>query len=80
MTLVGANVSDMKIYSSRPGIASVTSMGDGKCRVTALSEGETYIMFEVWRDGILVNHASVKITVSNSSTPYGESNRVASLF
>ena len=80
MTLVGANVSDMKIYSSRPGIASVTSMGDGKYRVTALSEGETYIMFEVWRDGILVNHASVKITVSNSSTPYGESNRVASLF
>ena len=80
MTLVGADTSDMRIYSSRPDVADVVSIGTGKYRVTARSEGETYIMFEVWRNGVMLNHASVKITVMNEVIPHGESNRAASLF
>ena len=80
MTLVGASVLDMKIYSSRSGIASVQPVGDGKYRVTGLSDGVTYIMFEVYRNGIMVNHASVKVTVENGAIAHGESNRAASLF
>lgn len=80
MTLVGADVSEMQIYSSRPDVAEVTSIGDGKYRVTALGEGETYIMFEVWRNGVMLNHASVKVTIADGAAASGEVNRVASLF
>lgn len=80
MTLVGASVLDMKIYSSRSGIASVQPVGDGKYRVTGLSDGVTYIMFEVYRNGIMVNHTSVKVTVENGAIAHGESNRAVSLF
>ena len=80
MTLVGADVSEMRIYSSRPEVAEVTSIGSGKYRVTALGEGETYIMFEVWRNGVMLNHASVKVTIADGAAASGEANRIASLF
>lgn len=80
MTLVGADVSEMRIYSSRSGVADIASIGGGKYRVTAIGPGETYIMFEVWRDGVMLSHASVKITVAEGAVPSGESNRAASLF
>ena len=80
MLLLGANTGQMEIYSSRPGIASVKPIGNGKYRVTGISEGETFIMFKVYRDGIKMNHASVKVTVKEKSSPFGTSNKAASLF
>lgn len=80
MTLLGASVSDVKVYSSRDGIATVTALGDGKYRITGVNPGDTYIMFEVYRDGVLVNHASVKVTIAEGAAAQGTSNRFASFF
>lgn len=79
-TLEGASENELRVYSSQPGVASVEAIGGGKYRVTGLADGQTYIMFEVWRDGVMLNHASVKVTIADGVTAYGESNREASIF
>lgn len=79
-TLEGASENELRVYSSQPGVASVEAIGGGKYRVTGLADGQTYIMFEVWRDGVMLNHASVKVTIADGVVAYGESNREASIF
>ncbi len=79
-TLEGASENELRVYSSQPGVASVEAIGGGKYRVTGLADGQTYIMFEVWRNGVMLNHASVKVTIADGVTAYGESNREASIF
>ena len=81
-TLKGASLQNMKVYSSRDGIASVTPVpGTDKYRIRALRDGVTYIMFVVNNaDGLELNHASVKIIVQSGVRPHGESNSTASIF
>ena len=79
--LTGADPNRMKVYVSRTGIASVQKLSEEKYRVTALAEGEAYLMFEVYSaSGRQLNHASVKITVAPGVTPGGESNSIPSVF
>ena len=80
MTLTGASTSTLRVYSSRPSIATVQALGSGKYRVTGLKNGQTYIVFEVLKNGKAVTHASVKVRVSDGVRPHGVSNRSASLF
>ncbi len=80
MTLQAATPDEVRVYSSRENVASVASIGGGKFRVTALADGETYIMFEVWRNGEMLTHASVKVTVAEGAAASGVSNRAASVF
>lgn len=76
---VGPNTT-MRVYSSRNGVARVERR-NGKYRVTGLTAGQTYIMFEIYDlNGNLINHASVKIVVDNTAVPGGLSNRACSLF
>ena len=79
VTLIGAEEHEMRIYSSQPA-ASVVPIGGRKYRITGLAEGETFIMFEVWRNGKLLTHASTKITVQEGVRPHGEKNYAASIF
>ena len=80
MTLQAATPDEVRVYSSRENVASVASIGGGKFRITALADGETYIMFEVWRNGEMLTHASVKVTVAEGAAASGVSNRAASVF
>ena len=80
MTLQAATPDEVRVYSSRENVASVADIGGGKFRVTALADGETYIMFEVWRNGEMLTHASVKVTVAEGAAASGVSNRAASVF
>ncbi len=79
VTLIGAKEHEMRVYSSQPA-ASVVPIGERKYRITGLAEGETFIMFEVWRDGVMLNHVSVKRIVRDGAIPHGKSNRAASVF
>lgn len=80
-TLTGADPKNMRVYSSRTGIASVRQLPNGNWRVTGIADGVSYIMFEVYdTSGRQLNHASVKITVETGAIPHGESNSSPSVF
>ncbi|WP_101696756.1 SH3 domain-containing protein [Clostridium minihomine] len=72
---MGLTQKDVKVYSSRTGIATVAQVpGTDKYRVTGRSEGVCYIMAEV-----AGRHASIKITVQKGVKPAGESARSITL-
>lgn len=72
---MGLTQADVKVYSSRTGIAAVTRVaGTDKYRVTAKGEGVCYVVAEV--AGV---HASIKITVQKGVKAWGESTRSISL-
>lgn len=67
----GLNQKDLKVTSSRTGIATVAQVpGTDKYRITAVGEGTCYIIAEIY--GV---HASIKVTVQNGATPGGSSER-----
>ncbi len=55
---------------SRDAIASLTSLGEGKYRITARNEGVTYVMAKVTVNGVEYG-ASVKVEVANGATASG---------
>lgn len=66
---------DVKVWSSRDGIAKVTRVsGTGKYRITGVKAGVTYITSEI--KGV---HASIKVTVENGIKPHGVTNWTTSL-
>ena len=66
---------DVKVWSSRDGIAKVTRVaGTGKYRITGLKAGVTYITSEI--KGV---HASIQVTVENGVKPHGVTNWTTSL-
>lgn len=72
---MGLTQADVKVYSSRTGIATVTRIaGSDKYRVTAKGEGECYVIAEV--AGV---HASIKITVKKGVKAGGVAARSISL-
>ena len=71
----GLNQEDLKVTSSRTGIATVAQIpGTDKYRVTAVGEGSCYIVAEIY--GV---HASIQITVQNGASPSGSSERSVSV-
>lgn len=79
--LLCQNNETLKVYSSQPGVATVEKLPNGNYRVTGKAPGETFIMFEVYSaSGQLINHASVKVTISSGAANSGTANRAASLF
>ena len=82
---IGYDFKDMgctlKVYSSRPEIASVEQLPNGNYRVTGLSNGTTFIMFEIYdTNGMLVNHASTRIVIADVDQGSGIKNTAASIF
>ena len=77
-----ANTKTLKVYSSRENIATVHKLPNGNYRVTGVSPspGPVYIMLEVWDNGVLLNHYSVQVEVTNGISPYGQSARKRSYF
>lgn len=77
----GLNAKTMKVYSSRDSIAKVVLLPNGNYRITGVKPGETYFMVEIYdTNGVLMNHASVKITIAQGQTASGVSNRKVSLY
>ena len=61
---------EVKVWSSRDGIAKVTPIaGTGKYRITGLKPGTTYITSEI--KGV---HASIQVTVETGAKPHGVTN------
>lgn len=71
---------ELRVYSSRDGVAGVHKLPNGNYRVTGKSEGTSYIMLEVWDNGKMLNHYSVRISVQKGMWPYGQSARKRSYF
>lgn len=66
---------DVKVWSSRDGIAKVTRIaGTGKYRITGLKAGVTYITSEIKEV-----HASIKVTVEKGAKPHGVTSWTTSL-
>ena len=79
--LQGYDPKNLKVYSSREHIAKVERLDNGRYRITGLSSGVTYIMFEVYdASGALLTHASVRVTVAEGAQARGEKNFEASTF
>ena len=71
----------VKVHSSRDSIAKVTKLANGNYRITGLKQSVSYVIFEIYdKNGKLLNHASVKITVANGVKPHGEAVRAKSVF
>lgn len=69
VTVDGVDV-EPEVSISRDAIASLTSLGDGKYRITARNEGVTYVMAKVTVNGVEYG-ASVKVEVANGATASG---------
>lgn len=71
----GLTQANVKVYSSRDGIAKVARVPNtDKYRVTGLAEGVTYVTSEI--NGV---HASIKVTVQKGVKQYGEATRSVSI-
>ncbi len=71
----GLNQSDVRVYSSRDGIASVQRVsGTDKYRITGLREGTTYVIAEI--AGV---HASIRVDVQKGVKQGGDSSRSVSI-
>ena len=75
-----ANTKTLNVYSSRSGVASVGRLANGNYRITGISPGTTYIMLEVWDNGVMINHYSVKVDVVAGVSPHGQAARNRSYF
>ena len=72
---IGLKQEDVKVYSSRTGIAGLARVpGTDKYRITGLKEGVCYVMAEV-----AGRHASIKITVQKGVKQHGEATRSITL-
>lgn len=69
VTVDGVDV-EPEVSISRDAIASLTSLGEGKYRITARNEGVTYVMAKVTVNGVEYG-ASVKVEVANGATASG---------
>ncbi len=65
---------DVKVYSSRSHIASVTKVSDTLYQIKGLSPGTAYIMAEIGN-----THASIRVDVENGVTQGGEACRSVSI-
>ena len=71
----GLNQENVRVYSSRTGIASVSRIaGTDKYRITGLREGTCYVKAEI--NGV---HASIRVNVQNGVTQGGDSTRSISI-
>ena len=68
------NQSDVKVYSSRNHIASVTKITDNIYQIKGLAPGTTYIMAEIGN-----THASIRVDVQNGVKQGGEACRSVSI-
>ena len=68
------NQSDVKVYSSRNHIASVTKVTDDIYQIKGLAPGTTYIMAEIGN-----THASIRVDVQNGVKQGGEACRSVSI-
>ncbi len=78
-----ANASDatIKAYSSTKGVANVTILKNGNCKVTGVKSGLTYIMIDVYDNkNKFLTHASVRVTVQNGVKSNGNSARQYGIF
>lgn len=79
--LVNATGKVIRVYSSQPGVATVKKLSNGNYRITGVSAGTSYIIFDVLSGGgTQLTHASVKITVKRGIRQGGEAVRATSLF
>lgn len=79
--LVNAKDKTVKVYSSRNGIASVAKLKNGNYRISGIKAGVSYIIFEVYdKNGKMLTHASIKITVASGTKPHGEAVRAKRVF
>lgn len=65
----------LKVTPSRSGIVKIESTKSGNYKVTGLTNGITYVSFDVYSGGKLVSHSSVKITVQSSGKAQGVAGR-----
>ncbi|MBE6744615.1 MAG: hypothetical protein E7569_10395 [Ruminococcaceae bacterium] len=65
----------LKVTPSRSGIVKIESTKSGNYKVTGLTNGITYVSFDVYSSGKLVSHSSVKITVQSSGKAQGVAGR-----
>ncbi|WP_283610665.1 InlB B-repeat-containing protein [Faecalispora anaeroviscerum] len=80
-SVIGTTAQNLKVYSSRNNIATVTKLKNGNYRVTGVSAGVTYIMYDVYdKSGKRLAHASVKITVQPGAKMQGISKKQTALF
>lgn len=79
-----ANTKTLKVYSSRPGVATVSRLANGNYRITGVAADSqpTYIMLEVWEPttNTQINHYSVRVDVQNGVEQHGEAARNRSYF
>lgn len=65
----------LKVTPSRSGIVKIENTKSGNYKVTGLTNGITYVSFDVYSGGKLVSHSSVKITVQSSGKAQGLAGR-----
>lgn len=65
----------LKVTPSRSGIVKIENTKSGNYKVTGLTNGITYVSFDVYSGGKLVSHSSVKITVQSSGKAQGVAGR-----
>lgn len=65
----------LKVTPSRSGIVKIENTKSGNYKVTGLTNGITYVSFDVYSSGKLVSHSSVKITVQSSGKAQGVAGR-----
>ncbi len=71
----GLKQEDLKVSSSRTGIATVAQVpGTDKYRITAVGEGTCYVIAEIY--GV---HASIQVNVKKGVSPSGSSERSVSI-
>ena len=83
ISMVNAKDTTVKVYSSTPGMVTVTKLKNGNYQVTGLKAGLTYIMFDVYDEkGKLIakSHASVRLIVKSGVKPSGDSWRQTAIF
>ncbi|HEX2939138.1 MAG TPA: hypothetical protein VHO66_09515, partial [Ruminiclostridium sp.] len=81
VNLQGAEKRYMKVYSANPAVAGVIKLANGNYTATALSNGQAYIMFDVYDGkGKFLTHASTRINVVVNKKPHGDSKRQVGIF
>lgn len=65
----------LKVTPSRSGIVKIENTKSGNYKVTGLTNGITYVSFDVYSGGKLVSHSSVKIMVQSSGKAQGVAGR-----
>lgn len=79
--LTGVSGAKLKSYSSTKGVVDVTVLKNGNVMATGKKTGITYVMIDVYDNkNKFLTHASVRLIITNSGKPKGNSQRQFGIF